>query len=81
MIFWNGQNIKKIITRIILTDTPLSLSGPTTAIQMFELKWNHLPNTTYDTLGFNNVVTMSDYDKLITSKTYTDSLKSGIKGK
>ena len=48
---------------------------------MFEIKWNYLPNATYDALNFNNVVTMSDYDSLITSSSYIDNLKSGIKGK
>ena len=49
-------------------------------LQMFEIKWNHLPNTTYDPLDFNNVNTISEYDTLIESSKYIKSLKSGIKG-
>jgi hypothetical protein len=48
---------------------------------MFETKWNYLPNSTFDTLGFNGVNTVTSYDNLITSAAYVNSLKSGIKGK
>jgi len=48
---------------------------------MFETKWNYLPNSTYDTLDFNSVNTVTRYDNIITSAAYVNSLKSGIKGK
>ena len=47
---------------------------------MFEVRWNYLPAPVNDSLSFKDVNTMSDYDSVITSNAYINSLRSGIKG-
>lgn len=47
---------------------------------MFELKWNHLPNKTFDTLEFNSLTSVTDYDDLVSSSKFLNNQKSGTKG-
>ena len=77
VLFWNGNGISKILTRIVLYK---SVTLSSSLLQMFEVRWNYLPALVNDSLGFNGVNYMSDYDSLITSNAYIDSLRSGIKG-
>ena len=45
---------------------------------MFEIDWNNISPT--DSLGLGSAATLSDYDKIISSQSYINSLRSGIKG-
>lgn len=80
LLFWRGGDLKKIITRIILTDVEYGTTGSKQIKQMFELKWNYLPEGSADPRDFNSVTSMSDYDELILSQAYLNDQKSGVKG-
>ncbi|CAF0843994.1 unnamed protein product [Brachionus calyciflorus] len=77
LIFWRGNLIKKILTRVILTD----ITYPSKNFkQMFEIKWVNLPNTTTDVFNLDSILSVSEYDDLIQGQEYLKILRSGKKG-
>jgi len=80
VIFWNGNSIKRVLARIILTDVPNTNAQ---LKQMFELVWTYLPPN--DVLNLNSITTTDAYDDLFSgedsaSESYLSRQKSGNKG-
>lgn len=76
LLFWQGNSIKKILTRVLLTDVKIDDKN---FKQLFETKWVYLP-ANQDNFNLNGINTVSDYDKLISGVDYLKSLRSGHRG-
>lgn len=77
LIFWQGNSIKKILTRVLLTDIDI---GSRNFKQFFETKWIHLPSPNQDSFNLNTIASVSEYDDLITSLDFLKTMRSGHKG-
>lgn len=77
LIFWQGNSIKKILTRVLLTDIDIDDKN---FKQFFETKWIHLPSSSQDNFNLNTIATVSEYDDLITSLDYLKTMRSGHRG-
>ncbi|RNA01778.1 tectonic-2 isoform X2 [Brachionus plicatilis] len=77
LIFWQGNEIKKILTRIVLTNVQL---GDANFKQFFETKWVYLPNAAQDPFDLNSIDTVSGYDNLISGEEYFKVMRSGHRG-